>query len=249
MLNKDESFVNKDEHSEPVLNTQNAFQAPLWKKVFFASFGTAGLMIISLITALIVYFINQQEDDAKTVLITYSILFAVMFTIAAFDIPKLKNDFKKYQSYVYGGLMGFAILGVTMSYTGIVNLFYQFNINENELSAQNIINTYPVASIFIIGMAGPICEELTYRVGIFSLLNKVNKYLAFAVTTVVFAFAHFDISSTHIADEFINLPAYLASGFMLTFAYYKLGFVGSMSAHITNNLIAVITSITPFYLR
>ena len=44
--------------------------------------------------------------------------------------------------------------------------------NENEEDLRSFIVVYPITSIIFLGFIGPMCEELTYRVGVFGVLKN-----------------------------------------------------------------------------
>ena len=60
---------------------------------------------------------------------------------------------------------------------------------------------------------------------------------------------HFGFTSEHIIDELVNLPIYLFSGAAFAVADDKLGLAGSLSAHVLNNLYAIIMSIISNYVQ
>ena len=119
--------------------------------------------------------------------------------------------------------------------------------SENESVLREIIKAFPALSVFVFGIVGPFCEELTYRVGLFGCFKKY-KWLAYLTSIIVFALMHFGFTSPNIIDELVNLPIYLFSGAAFAFAYDKFGLAGSLSAHVTNNLYAIIASIITNYI-
>lgn len=144
----------------------------------------------------------------------------------------------------------------------IFNYIYNFIIiltginmtdNGNETSLDNIIVVYPIMSIIIFGIVGPLVEELTYRVGLFSLASRANKIFAYAVTILVFSLIHFDFDSVVnvciqgateenmavLINELINLPLYAFAAFSFSMTYERHGYVGSATAHILNNLLSI----------
>ena len=117
-------------------------------------------------------------------------------------------------------------------------------VNENELQSRAIIDTYPILSILVLGIIGPICEELTYRLGMFSLIGRINRVLAYIITSLVFALMHMNFSSNaNIVVELLNLPSYIFAGVAFCFAYDKFSLPCSLTAHTLNNLFAVIFQI------
>ena len=75
---------------------------------------------------------------------------------------------------------------------------------------------------------------------------RINKYLAYAVTILVFAFIHFDFEcfgKGTLVNELLNMPFYLFAGFTFTFLYEKFGFGASVMAHVSNNLYSIIMTV------
>ena len=132
------------------------------------------------------------------------------------------------------------------------NLFYNLILslagvsiadNANESSLNSIVTAFPMASLLFFAFIGPVCEELTYRVGLFSLTKRVNRIFAYIVTIIVFTLIHFDFTSKTMVNELLNIPFYAFAAFVFTFLYEKFGLASSVSAHITNNLFSLLVSI------
>ena len=113
--------------------------------------------------------------------------------------------------------------------------------NANEASLQSLQDIYPLTCLIIFGIIGPICEEMTYRVGLFSLFKRKNKVVAYVVTIAVFALIHFNFSldPDTLVNELLNLPYYMFAAAAFSFTYDKFGFAGSVTAHISNNLLSL----------
>ena len=247
MFLEENNLPNKTELSEPVLNQENptpsAPKYALWKRGVLAAIGTIGLYIVSLFALVFVLFIPKSDQDAALMLIVYSLLFMAMAGFCFIDIKKFIHIFKGWKPYVFGLAFGIAMILLDMAYTNFVNLFYSLDTGGNEESVRSVIDLYPVASIFIIGIVGPLIEELTYRIGIFGLLRRVNIVLAYVVASLIFGFMHFDFTSGNIVLEFILLPTYVLSGTIFCLAYDLFGLPCSWTAHVTNNLFSVIVHI------
>ena len=112
--------------------------------------------------------------------------------------------------------------------------------NINQSAADAFANNYPILAFFVMAIIGPICEELTYRVGLHSFLRRINKYLALVVTIIIFAMIHFTFDAENIVEELWSLPSYLVSGLLLTLAYEVRGPACSITAHACYNLFALI---------
>ena len=250
MLPEEENNSNKIEQSEPLLERKDApvSDIPLWKRIVLFVVGLGGLYLIALLVSIPAIFVPTEYQDSFVNIVTYVVLFCALVGIVVLDIPKHLSMFKKCLPYLIGFGLGAGIIVFDIFYTTIVSQFYKYSINENEEGVRSIIDVMPVAAVFVLGIIGPLCEELTYRVGLFGALKKVSVILAYIVTIIVFGAIHFRFNSSNIYNELVNLPVYLVSGAVLTFAYDKWGFTASATAHITNNLYAILMNIILKYI-
>lgn len=239
----------------------NYTSTPIWEQAVLFVLGWGGFQLIGLIVSAIVIAIERNSgglpnDQALQEFVSsayysgtvnfacYTLLFFGMLIVLRNDIFKLLKTFKNWivpiaavGSYItiliFDNLYGM--------FLNLLNLGVSDNVNQSSLTT--VVNAYPLISLFIFGLIGPICEELTYRVGLYTFLRRINKYLAYAITILVFTLIHFDLTvSTQAAliNEFLNIPYYLVAAFVFTFVYEKFGFAASMSAHITNNAMSII---------
>lgn len=249
MLQEVENKPNKNEQRSNVLNQENKIKdnrgLALWKRGVLLAIGIIGMNLIALLLSYIYRGIPRIDRSVAVNLLTYSLMFVAMITVVMLDIPKFLYKFKGWKPYVFA--IAFAV-GITMFnafYTTIVSYFYPIKeaTSGNESGIREIINAQPVACIFIIGIIGPLCEELAYRVGLFGLLKRVNRVLAYIVAALVFGFLHFDFQSTDIAREFVFLPTYVVPGVLFCLAYDLFGLPCSWTAHAMNNVTAVLLQI------
>ena len=187
--------------------------------------------------------LSQDEVFINMLLntIVYGVLFVVLFAIVNVDIKKLLKSFKKWQPYVAGVCCFIAIISFSIIYGIILQLLHvDFGNSENQDLIEKTTNGYPFTAFIIFAFIGPICEELTYRVGLFSFLKRISKWLAYPVAIIVFTLIHISFKPDIIVNELINLPVYLFGGFALTITYDKFGFAGSLVAHVLNNVFSFI---------
>lgn len=240
-----------DIEKEPPYKKYPRFKDWIFRLVLFGV-GLIGLELITLVIELIVMAVNPSYLDEKSDLyltgltivnsVRYAVL-AVMFVILLF--PRLRvilAKFKNWKHDLIGLAGGVALILLSMLYNFIISQFVDIGANNNEEAAESMITMFPVISIFILGMIGPICEEITYRYGLFGCLKKKNIILAYIVTTIVFAFIHFDFTGD-LVTELLNIPTYLIAGFGLTFIYHKWGFNASIIAHVFNNMYVIVLTI------
>ena len=168
------------------------------------------------------------------------------------NIIKLLKSFAHWQSYLAGAIAFLAIYAFSISYgifvdtlkaSGIINT--PVSDNANQTAIVSLEQQYPFTCLIVFGLIGPICEELTYRVGFFSLLKRKNKVWAYIASIALFAFIHFNLSTntTTLINEIINLPYYMFAGFAFAFVFDKFGFAGSVTAHAINNIIGILPSL------
>lgn len=249
--------VNKDEDLKEYKNI-----VPLhWlKQLFLAVGGSIGFQLVSFIIQIIIIFAlgitkdsSQEELLRATALInfiSYGILIGALMGTINVDVPKLFKSFAKWVPYVAGLIGLIAIFAFNFMYNLTLTIIgINIGDNSNESGINSIIGMYPVLSILIFGLVGPICEELTYRVGLFSVLRRVNKWLPYLVVIFVFALIHFDFTAivefdkpsyfTNLINEILNLPLYAFAGFTFSFLYDKFGLASSITAHTLNNLLSI----------
>lgn len=126
-----------------------------------------------------------------------------------------------------------------------------FGINENQSSIESMSGTFFFPMLIVTAIFAPVCEELTYRGGLQTLIARWNKVAAVLLASLIFAFIHFDwegsISDAIAGDPFtlyrelLNMPIYYLSGLGLGLAYQNTGNISaSIFAHFLNNFFAII---------
>ena len=190
--------------------------------------GLAGLIAVGITVEVIVLMVNPSLLDSESELyinglatvntVQYLIILGVMIFLLWPRLFDLIERFKYWKHVLIGLGVGVAIIGFTILYNVIISQFIELETNSNEQAAEDMIKAFPVISIFILGFVGPICEELAYRYGLFNLLKRKSKILAYFVASLVFGIIHFDITADLIT-EILNFPVYLACGLFLGLAY------------------------------
>lgn len=223
---------------------------PFWKQLLFFGTGTLIMSIIELILMSIatLFGMDEQSVYSFTIFATYFVVFALIVYFIIQNREYLLLHFKKWLPYVVGIGAGILVIGFQHLYSFILNACeVTYSVNDNEIIVENVIVSSPVLSFIIIGVMGPILEECTYRLGLFSFMTRVNRALAYVVTILLFSLAHMSIDGLIQGDinafvnELINLPAYIISAAILTVAYDFFGITCSSVAHITNNLFVIVS--------
>ena len=221
---------------------------PIYKQLIIFALGIIVLNIISEIF----YFawgrnIGTTNVDYVTVVnvVRYLTVAALIAVTLIGSFKKFRKSFTDWLPYVVGFFAGFLLIGFNIFYNNLINLFYESTTNENQALANSMVTTYPLLSILILGFVGPAVEEFTYRVGLFSFLSRLHKAAAYTITIAIFAFIHFDFAATGdaLVNEWIHLPLYAVSGAALCVLYDFMGLSSSITAHIVNNLIAILPTL------
>ena len=220
-----------------------------------------GLIVLNLLATLFqvisattnnLYFLNNIQYSAAINFSVYAILLGIFVIILNKDIINYLKQFKNKMHWLEGLGFGFFLMIVSSAVTIIFRLFDQSTgSNANEQGVDAITTSYPILSLLIFGIVGPICEELTYRAGLFTAIKKYNRIFAYIGTAVIFGLIHFDFSSfgtPSLVSELINIPSYIVSGLLLCYFYDYKGIGASTIAHITNNFIAILVQIISMYI-
>lgn len=197
-------------------------------------------------------YLASYEFGGPVNFVSYSLLFAVLTAILWKDNLAVFSSFKHGKAYLWGIGSFAALFLVQLVYGNIVAMILQANgmemeqnLNENTLTA--IAKAYPVAAMFIFGLVAPYCEEITYRVGLYSFFGRFGKWAAYLFSAIVFGLIHFDWncfgSPEAMVVELYNIPVYLFAGGILGFAYDKGGFASSFVAHAANNLFSTLMNV------
>ena len=226
---------------------------PLKKQILFLSLGWLGFQLVASVIQIFVGsiygYLNgiswQQALSHMSVsmavnAIAYVSLLTTLLLIANKDLLKIAISFKQWQSYLAGAICFAAIIGFNIFYGLIVNLLKTpVSDNANQQALESMDAVFPFASMIIFGLVGPICEEITYRVGLFSLLKRKNRFLAYGLTIVIFTLIHFNYNTSNLVNELLNLPYYMFAAFAFSFTYEHFGFAGSVTGHIINNVFSL----------
>lgn len=261
----EEKVVAEIKEEQPEINKEEVKAKPRWlvfaerrdvaisKEISLFLMLILGLTAISLlfqfITVLInPYFLNSVAGSAMMNFSIYLVAFGVCLLILNKDVVKVFFKFKEKRTWIYGIAYGFFLIIASALYNAFSSVvFGNVGSNNNENAIDSIIASFPVLSVIVFSFIGPICEELGYRLGLFSFLRKYNRVLAYIVAAVIFGFIHFDFTTFGNSDalkvELINIPSYVISGLILCYVYDKEGLETSILAHVTNNFIAVLMTV------
>lgn len=163
-----------------------------------------------------------------------------------------KHHFQNKNALIDGVGYGFLLLLASSAVTAIISIFRSEagSVNANEREIRIMISNYPVLLAFMTTILAPICEEITYRLGLFNIFRRKNRIVAYVVSSLFFAFIHFTIPEQdesfkqNLINELWNIFSYITSGIILCRAYEKHQSIAtSMIAHAINNGVAVLSII------
>lgn len=245
------------------LSFQRSFQetanVSAWREIILALVGWLGFQLLGLVVQIVVLAIKSAElvqngfsgDALQQELLAftetgsfyamvnypaYILLFVCLSLVLWKEAKKLFPCFKKPKTYL--GFAYGALLMVLSIVWGMISTRLGASTNENQSTIISMVKERPFLAILVTGVIGPLCEEVTYRVGLFGFAKRINRILAYFVASVLFGLIHIhDFTS---ANEWLSFPDYFISGLLLAFVYERYGFGASNIAHIMNNTIAVL---------
>ena len=210
-----------------------------WRQIVIFLVGSVGLSVVASIVA---SFVTESDFDLlMTNLVAYLTVLLVISFLIGKQIIKFKPHFATLLPFVAGAVGCLTLYLFSGFYGMIINSITTMTENTNEATADTFITTFPYIAFFVIVLLGPICEELTYRLGLFSFLYRVKPWAAYLISIILFGFIHFNAKAFTNTDillnEFLNLPFYFFAGFLFCFMYHKWGLAASLTAHVLNNLL------------
>lgn len=197
-------------------------------------------------TTAILNFLDSIPVSMFVNTISYCGIFCALLFLAKPNLKHLLSSFKDKKAYIGVLIALVTIRAFNILYSIILVLFGvnpEVNINNNQTTLNSVVIMYPVISLFVFGIIGPVCEELTYRVGLFGALKRRNRIIAYVLTIIVFTFIHFDFAASNMAVELLNIPFYVAAAFAFTFVFDHYGFAAGLVAHVINNIFSIVLSL------
>lgn len=256
---------------DPLKEKFNLF--PVWKHLAFFIVGWLGLKILDTIIGTIVVLIYNAngidltlKEFAKENVIANMIVNISCYTLLTISLllicgkPSLKElgkQFKNKNAIIDGIAYGAFLLIASGAVAMLINLIRggDNTVNDNQAAIELMTRVVPVPMFIMTVIFAPICEEITYRLGLFNVLRRKNRWLAYVCASLIFAFIHFTIPekgetfNANLANEFWNIPSYIVSGVILCRAYEKHQSIAtSMIAHAINNFVAIVMTIISVFL-
>ncbi len=233
---------------------QNMIFLTDYKLLLFFLIGTVGLYLFNFLLAQGLGYLKADIQLLNTLegLLSTILVLSIFACILSYDFKEVTASFKKSLYHlrpIIASLIGLGIIVLfSYAYQGIFILCgREIADSANQGALVKMVQSQPVLCFFYVVLLAPLLEEITYRVGLFTLFRKRNRYLAYVITIIVFALGHFNFftsTSTDLINEFINLPLYIFPAFILTLLYEYEGVSTSTYTHVFNNLISFIIILT-----
>ena len=174
-----------------------------------------------------------------TDIILVAILIAIYFKDLKEDFKVMKNNFNKNTE------IGFKywIVGLLIMVTSnlLINIFLKGANANNEETVQEVIGAAGYLSLVVVGIIGPIIEELVFRK---AFRDAIKNKIAFVIVSgVIFGGLHVILSLTGPLDLVYLIP-YCSLGIAFGMMYVKTDNIyTSMSMHIFHNTVFTLISI------
>ena len=182
--------------------------------------------------------IAEGEANMALQYSVYGVLFVVLLGIASVYLPKLFKSFLKPEA-LWGILVCVAVLTFDISW-GRISSSLGATINENQDAINDITKINIPLAILFLAFIGPMCEELTYRVGLFNFTRRFNRVVGYIVASIIFGLIH--IHDYGSVNEWLSYPSYAFAGLAFAFAYEKWGLGASFLAHFLVNFLAILSN-------
>lgn len=218
---------------------------PYLNQIVLFAIGLIGLVLFQFLFSYI--FGSTLGTDSTLALLLTNLVPYVLIVLALLSSlllyrKKVINSFRKPYDFLIGLAFGAVIIGFNYLYSNFFLELFDVGTNSNQSAFELIVQDYPVVSILIFGLVAPLVEELTYRVGLFTLSYRVNKIVAYIVVIIIFGLIHFDFQGD-LKVELLNLPNYCIAGLLFCLAYRFSGLAGCVTAHVLNNVFSIIFTI------
>lgn len=257
--NYGDHFVENNQQQENNKPVNESIVISKGKQTAVILVGWLGLQLIAsliiIIATLIIGDINALPTNELVKLEGYinvaSYTVIIIALLAILGLPVIKKLIKQFtnlekvgKGLIYGGIL----LATSIVYNMIIMLIFPDfgGSNDNQNAVDSMITQMPVLSFFMVVIFAPVVEEITYRLGLTGIFKNKNKIVALIISSVIFGLIHFNFMSADMKTELIALPSYIISGVVLGLAYLNEDSLAtSITAHLTNNLIAFATSFIP----
>lgn len=211
-----------------------------------------GTQLIAVVFILLIQLQDKTLTNLLVNTLTYIVTFLSCLSILFIYKNQIFNALKDKKGYIWGLILGLVLISssITINSAGIT-LYLKFYpdsdvvVNTNQTGLVEMIKYSPILSLIIFGLIGPICEELGYRLGLFTFLSRFNRLVAYVGSALIFGFIHFNYTALpgpELTLELISIVNYIAAGLILGVIYENFGLTASITAHVLNNTISILAN-------
>lgn len=215
------------------------------------------VIVTSILTNTTFYDPNSEaltpKGNALNRFLAYGILLGCFLLLICLDkhatYKKIFSDFRSWKPYVYGlcGFFGLILINIIFNAIYTATRPNIYGANDNQQSIESRRNASPALSIMTVVAFAPFCEEMTYRLGLLDAIGKKHRWLGLVISALIFGAIHFDSTPGFLRNlykskgerelyekyrirrinEWLNLPIYRLSGFILGLTYVSSGKMAS----------------------
>lgn len=143
-------------------------------------------------------------------------------------ILKIQNNLNKKNKPIINGIKGYFLVLLFNLILGLIITYYNvdFQQADNQLELEKLIkNNALFLSFLVIGIIGPLCEELVFRFSILSFLTKdkkTNNFIPYLLTAIIFALIHdLTIITSFSNTSIVTFLSYFLPSLALSIVYQK----------------------------
>lgn len=202
---------------------------------------------LSLVLILIFTALGQDVEDPDVLLLLnlcfFAINFAAIMVIFWDFLCRSFEPIRKFGWFMLAVVVSYGIYYVlSLSLSIVYQVFGLYPENLNQDSVDTMLLSEPMLMTICVVVFAPITEECLCRGLLFGPLCRKCPWLAYVVSTVVFALIHVlgSIGAVSLRDLFLNFVLYLPPGLALGYAYQKTRSIwASILLHSFINLMSV----------
>lgn len=221
------------------------------KNIFIAIFAILAYLVYGAFAYIPLMIFNINPDKMNiTFKIIYLISYEALFVFMLIMIYKndMKNDYIDFKANIktylkiyikYWFIMLLLMYASNIVILAIKNIFNQgTEIAKNEQYVREILGKYPIYTIIVAVILGPIEEEIVFRKTFRKIFN--NKYIYIILSGLIFGLMHVITNYTN-AFDLLYIISYSIPGFIFAYVYYKSDniFV-STSLHFIHNSVLIL---------
>lgn len=141
---------------------------------------------------------------------------------------KIKNNLNKRNKPFINGFKGYFLVFLFNIILGLIITYFKIDFQQaaNQKEIENLIsNNSIILSFIVIGLIGPLAEELVFRFSLLSLLikdKKTNNFIPYLITAIIFALIHDNtIITSYSIVSIVTFLSYFLPSLALSIVYQR----------------------------